>query len=322
MTRPKASFLLRFSDRLHRRRQAGQGMVEYALILVLIAIAAIIAVTVVGQQTSNAFSSVSSGLAGTSGTQTASYKTLALRYEASAYWPLSDTNEPTAADQIGVDTGSLQGGVTEYGTQGTKGVPGAPTQPVMNFDGQSGSVIYTANDTTITGPYSIAGWFKTNGKTDDVAQVIIGSDFDSNSRVGDFGRQLYVGNDGHLYFGEWTGLGEGVVTSSTATVTDGSWHYAVGVFDGSELHLYLDGNLVGTLVSAPNPGDPRSTADNSIGVGYWDIGNGQGACNWPKDWSDNSTSGYAPFNGDLADITVFPSALNATQVHDLYTASN
>jgi pilus assembly protein Flp/PilA len=68
MTKPKASFLLRFSDRLRRRRQEGQGIVEYALILVLVAIVAIIAVTTVGQQTSGAFSSVSNSLTGKHGT--------------------------------------------------------------------------------------------------------------------------------------------------------------------------------------------------------------------------------------------------------------
>jgi len=45
-------------------RQSGQGMVEYALILVLIAIVVIIILTVVGHQVSNAFSNISSGLGG------------------------------------------------------------------------------------------------------------------------------------------------------------------------------------------------------------------------------------------------------------------
>lgn len=65
MTTPKASFLLSFSDRFRRRSgQRGQGMIEYALILILIAIAAVIAVTVLGQQTSDSFGSVTAGLAG------------------------------------------------------------------------------------------------------------------------------------------------------------------------------------------------------------------------------------------------------------------
>jgi pilus assembly protein Flp/PilA len=57
------------SDRLRAicRRSAlsgerGQGMVEYALILVLIAVVVIVILTVVGNQVSNVFSNVSSGL--------------------------------------------------------------------------------------------------------------------------------------------------------------------------------------------------------------------------------------------------------------------
>jgi pilus assembly protein Flp/PilA len=45
-----------------RDDERGQGMVEYALILVLIAIAAIVLLKVVGQQTNNVFSNVSNGL--------------------------------------------------------------------------------------------------------------------------------------------------------------------------------------------------------------------------------------------------------------------
>jgi pilus assembly protein Flp/PilA len=45
-----------------RDDERGQGMVEYALILVLIAIAVIVILQVVGQQTNNVFSNVSNGL--------------------------------------------------------------------------------------------------------------------------------------------------------------------------------------------------------------------------------------------------------------------
>ena len=44
------------------RREEGQGMVEYALILVLIAVVVILVITNVGRKTSNVFSNVSSGL--------------------------------------------------------------------------------------------------------------------------------------------------------------------------------------------------------------------------------------------------------------------
>lgn len=42
--------------------ERGQGMVEYALILVLIAIVVIVVLQVVGQQVNNVFSNVSNGL--------------------------------------------------------------------------------------------------------------------------------------------------------------------------------------------------------------------------------------------------------------------
>jgi pilus assembly protein Flp/PilA len=65
-----ATIVRQASDRLRaiRRRpdtssdECGQGMVEYALILVLIAVVVIVILTVVGNQVNNVFSNISSGL--------------------------------------------------------------------------------------------------------------------------------------------------------------------------------------------------------------------------------------------------------------------
>jgi pilus assembly protein Flp/PilA len=46
-------------------KEKGQGMVEYALIIVLIAIVVIVVLTVLGTQISRVFSQISSALAGT-----------------------------------------------------------------------------------------------------------------------------------------------------------------------------------------------------------------------------------------------------------------
>jgi pilus assembly protein Flp/PilA len=46
-----------------RDDQDGQGMVEYALILVLIAIVVIVILQIVGKQVNNVFSNISNGLA-------------------------------------------------------------------------------------------------------------------------------------------------------------------------------------------------------------------------------------------------------------------
>ena len=53
---------LRVREKLTVHRQEGQGMVEYALILVLIAVVVIIVLTTTGKRVSNTFSSISNGL--------------------------------------------------------------------------------------------------------------------------------------------------------------------------------------------------------------------------------------------------------------------
>jgi pilus assembly protein Flp/PilA len=45
-----------------QRNQDGQGMVEYALILVLIAIVVIVIISTVGKRVNNVFSNISNGL--------------------------------------------------------------------------------------------------------------------------------------------------------------------------------------------------------------------------------------------------------------------
>jgi Flp pilus assembly pilin Flp len=49
-------------DPIDRRGQRGQGMVEYAFILVLVAMVVLVSVVVLGKQTSNLYSNISSGL--------------------------------------------------------------------------------------------------------------------------------------------------------------------------------------------------------------------------------------------------------------------
>lgn len=49
---------------LYMPREEGQGLVEYALILVLIAIVVIVILTILGSQVSTIFSTISNAMAG------------------------------------------------------------------------------------------------------------------------------------------------------------------------------------------------------------------------------------------------------------------
>ena len=55
-------FALEEFARLRRRPEDGQGLVEYALILVLIAIVVIVILSTLGKRVNNVFSNISNGL--------------------------------------------------------------------------------------------------------------------------------------------------------------------------------------------------------------------------------------------------------------------
>ncbi len=55
-------FVVEELGRLNRRPEDGQGMVEYALILVLIAIVVIVILSTLGKRVNNVFSNISNGL--------------------------------------------------------------------------------------------------------------------------------------------------------------------------------------------------------------------------------------------------------------------
>ena len=55
-------FVVEELSRLNRRPEDGQGMVEYALILVLIAIVVIVILSTLGKRVNNVFSNISNGL--------------------------------------------------------------------------------------------------------------------------------------------------------------------------------------------------------------------------------------------------------------------
>ncbi len=64
-----SSLYLKLREKLHREvvpeeedGEKGQGMVEYALILVLIAVVVIVILSIVGKQVNNVFSNISNGL--------------------------------------------------------------------------------------------------------------------------------------------------------------------------------------------------------------------------------------------------------------------
>jgi hypothetical protein len=238
---------------------------------------------------------------------TLSYSQTVLGDSPSFLWPLNDTGSTATDASPNAFNGTYEGGTTQ-------GVVGPFTgSNATTFDGQSGNVV---SQQSVTGPqtFSIEGWFKTTTNT---GGKLIGFGSSNSGLSSSYDRQIYMMNDGQLVFGIWNNATETIETPNV--YNDGQWHYLVATYDatnttGPNMALYVDGQLIGTATSSS--AQPYS--------GYWRVG-GDNLNGWNLDpWGSNSQGTTEPnsyyFNGTIADVAVYPTALTATQIGTHYAA--
>ncbi|HEY5357637.1 MAG TPA: LamG domain-containing protein [Streptosporangiaceae bacterium] len=250
-------------------------------------------------------SSASVTVASTSPAQ--SYQQTVLGDSPSFLWPLNDTSGTAADASSHGFNGSYQPGTT----QGAQGPFTGST--ATGFDGQSGLV--TAQN-AVAGPqtFSVEGWFKTSANT---GGKLIGFGGNQTGMSGSYDRHIYMMNDGQLVFGVWNGFASVIETPNV--YNDGQWHYVVATYDATKTSgpnetLYVDGQLIGTT----------STSSAQSYSGYWRVG-GDNLNGWNLDpWGSNSQGTTQPasyyFNGTMADVAVYPTALSAAQIGAHYAA--
>ena len=164
----------------------------------------------------------------------------------------------------------------------------------MEFDGISdyfnlGNIV----DLRITPNLTVSAWFKTSIST--VGKFINRDGGTAGTR--DFA--LYQnGSNVQFWVSQSGNITETVLTSTGFTADDGDWHHAVGVCNGTNIELYIDGvlNVSGTNSIA---GINTSTYINEIG---------------------SRTTGTANFfSGDIDEVAIFNYALSARQIkQDIY----
>jgi hypothetical protein len=95
-----------------------------------------------------------------------------------------------------------------------------------------------------------------------------------------------------------------VTSSSSGVVLDGTWHHLVGTYDGSNVNIYVDGNIVGSPVAG--------TAVLSYGIGGLTIG-----C-----MSEPTALPSYLFTGNIDEVAIFNYALDSDQVEEIYNATS
>ena len=202
-----------------------------------------------------------------------------------AYWPLTETNGNVAFDYASTNDGTYMGSYT-LGNPGLPDTAGVGANVSAGFDGSTAYVDIPVHNLNITGPITVIAWCQTpSGGEPGFATVVGHSDSSyrlsvvnsaSNPRFADSGPDV-VGND---------------------SVGDANWHQLVGVYNGTNQYLYVDGQLQGS----PAASTPSGSTDN-VQIGQ------------APDYA-----GARNFKGNIAQVAILNQALSGSEVASVFNA--
>jgi hypothetical protein len=210
----------------------------------------------------------------------------------SGWWPFYEGAGTTSHDLSGNHNDGRLGG----GAQWTSGYFG----PGLSFnDGANIQVLDKPAFEPATA-LTVTAYVKATGSPGDFKYIVAKGGF--GCTTGAYG--LYTGPDGGLMF--YVDHSDGVTFTRSPDagtgVWDGNWHFAVGTYDGSAVHLYVDGNEIGTATPNSGPLAYGGPTSNDLFIGHYE-----------------GCSGL-DFSGSIDEPTVWNRALSASQVHLAYLA--
>jgi YVTN family beta-propeller protein len=234
---------------------------------------------------------------------------------ASSYLQLNDpSGATTAADVSGhsANGGTIATAGVAEGGAAANSILGGGSYTISGSSstngGNSGYVKVPASQfpATVASPgLTLETWLKTTatgGSLMGVQTAVPGS------TPGSYFNTFYVGTNGELYGGQYNS-GAGVkVCASSGTVTSGAWQLADLVYTATSLTLYLNGTQVCT------ESDGAAAFPSSGSYAQWGA-----AYSTVSDWTNSgAATGWHYFNGQLADSTIYQTALSASQVLNHY----
>lgn len=203
------------------------------------------------------------------------------------YWQLQETSGTTATDS----TGNSNGTYTGTYTLGAFCYPGLGNSVV--FDGSSGCVtIPSVSALVATTSLTFEAWFSPIS--------VAGSSYLRVASKNDY--ELMIGDGNSNFSGGM--MFQCIISGSTYAIqaqgplVSGKWHHIVGTFNGSQMLLYTDGFLAGSLSQSGTLGS----------TGY--------ALNIAR--YPNGTSHY--MSGSVAHVAVYNTVLTPAQIYAHYHA--
>ena len=219
------------------------------------------------------------------------YTTVAMADHPTALWRLAESSGTTAVDSAGFNDGTYEGGFTLGGAtfHGESGT-------AVNLNGSSGRAIVPLTSVlNPAGPFTCEFWAATAAQA---FYVPVGS-MDRPGRSG--GYEFYnFGNYAGYEFHTAVGGGYGQITGHDTAPVPGEWSHVVGVYDGTNIILYVDG----ALASDPTYADPTFTPNSVKGF-----------------YIGSRADNVRFFNGRIADVAFYNYALSALQISNHYAVT-
>ncbi|MHC4113260.1 MAG: LamG-like jellyroll fold domain-containing protein, partial [Planctomycetota bacterium] len=199
-----------------------------------------------------------------------------------ALWELDETSGTTATDSSGNGNDAT---LTTY------------TIPAWRSGKMSGALLFEDNggyvhcgtgpDFDITTAITVTAWIKVNDFTRNWQAILT---------KGDSAYRLHrYGSNNSLAFHCTRQEGGTLQANGTINVNDGAWYHAAGVYDGSQMYLYIDGML-----------DVNQPASGAINTNAF-----------PVMLGENSESIRRVWDGLIDDARIYNQALSAAEISDL-----
>lgn len=212
-----------------------------------------------------------------------------------SWWP----GDGHADDIVDNNDGTLVGGA---------GYAAGKVKQAFSFDGTAGARVEgpadgTGSNLDITGPFTLDAWVDFAGVYGSVSNAPIVAKWGS-SRVGTAGYGIFMENSGRPAIAVGTSDGWNVFWLASPSPLSSGFHHIAGVFTGTELQLYVDGDLE----AAQGFGGSVPVNDVPILIGGYNPA-----------LSDGLTG---TLDGLVDEVDVFDRALSETEIQAIYNAGS
>lgn len=170
-----------------------------------------------------------------------------------------------------------------------------PSNKCLSFNGTNSLVYFPNNDLQLSNntKMSICAWINWSNKANADSNAVIMSVADSVSNNGQFWLQHNATNSNFQFTIQTDSLSKTTINSITNPI-QGNWYYVAGVFDGTNVNIYVNGHLEGSapVISGGNINAYNTTFKTTMGAGL---------------------NGNNEFNGLIDEVSVWNRALDSTQ---------